>query len=287
MVIITKPINNSLIHSVLKRSVMKKILVPTDFSEFADMATDMAIILAEKSNAEIHFVHLMDIPIDWIKLVEPDQKKMYPDITSKVKLANQKLDLLIERVEKAGLVAKKFIVYNANYKYVMKHIESFNCDFVVMGSHGTTGLGELLIGSNTQKVVRYSEVPVMVVKSSSPKLGDIVFASDFEIDAFNAFKRILEIAEVLQVKIHLLFINTPTNFTETKLTDLKMKKFVTEGGDVIKGSWVYNCLDFEEGLIEFTKDHGSIIAMVTHGAKGNVTESIVNHLDIPVLSVHY
>lgn len=265
---------------------MKKILVPTDFSEFADIATDTAIMLAKKSSAEIHFVHLMDIPVDWINLVESDQKKMYPDITLKVKKANNKLDMLLTKAEKAGLDAKKFIQYNANYKYIIKHIEGFSCDFVVMGSHGTSGLAEWLIGSNAQKVVRHSNVPVMVVKKAVPQLGDIVFASDFEKDSFDAFKRILEIAEMLQVKIHLLFINTPSNFTESKLTDLMMEKFIAAGGNYIEGSWVYNCYDFEEGLAQFTKKYGSIIALVTHGKKGYVTESVVNHLDIPVLSVH-
>jgi hypothetical protein len=66
-----------------------------------------------------------------------------------------------------------------------------------------------------------------------------------------------------------------------------MRKFIVKGGNTIEGSWVYNCFDFEEGLVEFTKKHGSITAMVTHGEKGTITEKIVNHLDIPVLSLHY
>jgi nucleotide-binding universal stress UspA family protein len=266
---------------------MKKILVPTDFSEFADYAADLAIELGKKGNAEIHFVHLMDIPVDWINLVEPDQKKMYPDITSKVKATNNKLDLLLDKAGKAGLEAKKFIQFNSNYKYLIKHIESFHCDFVVMGSHGTSGIVEWFIGSNTEKVVRNAPVPVMVVKNSTPQLGDIVFASDFEKEALNGFRQVLEFAKTLQVKLHLLFINTPANFTETELIDLKMKRFITEGGNNVTGTWVYNCFDFEEGLSKFTEKHGHIVAMITHGAKGSVTESVINHLSIPVLSLHY
>lgn len=272
---------------------MKKILIPTDFSEFADMATEMAIMLAKSNGAEIHFVHLMEIPIDWINLDVDDQHKRYPDITSKFKLANRKLVALIEKVEKTGLKARGLIQFNSDYEYIIEYTKLFNCDFIVMGSHGTSGIAEWFVGSNAQRIVRNSKVPVLTVKHhpKGVKFTDIVFVSDFDRDKFSSFKWVLDFARDMNAKMHLLFINTPSSFTETPVTDLKMKPFIKEGGADIIESRVYNCYDFEEGLSEyvkgesFSKGDDQLIAIVTHGGKSSLTESLINHLDDSILSI--
>ena len=269
---------------------MKKILVPTDFSACADRATEIALELAKKDQVEVHFIHLMDIPIDWVNLGEADQKKMYPDITAKVKEINNQLDALINKATSVGVSSKKFVFYNCNYKYIIEHIENFKCDFVVMGSHGSSGLTEWFIGSKTQRVVRTSPVPVMVVKGDKPSLAmdAMVFSSEFEPDTIDGFKKVVDFAVMLGVKIHLLFINTPSNFTETGAIEARMNKYLDaiQKKDVIAGTWVHNAFDFEKGLVSFTGKHGGLIAMVTHGTKGGLTERVINHVDIPVLSVH-
>jgi nucleotide-binding universal stress UspA family protein len=266
---------------------MKRILVPADFSDHSNAAVDMAIDIGKKSNAEIHFVHLMSIPVDWIKLVEPSQKKMYPDITAKVKKVNVSLDTLAEKAEKAGLKTKKFIQYNEDYRYLIQYVKSMECDFIVMGSNGISGISEWILGSNAQKIVRNSTVPVLVVKADKGKsiTQDIILASDFGSDMFDAFKQVLSFAKALDLKIELVYINTPSNFTDTETTQKMMKKFVKEGGDIIKTASVYNCYDFEEGLLKFAKDSDHIIAMLTHGSKGSITEGVINHISNPVLSV--
>ncbi len=266
---------------------MNRILVPTDFSKFAQYATKMAFVLAQAETAEIHFVHLMDVPVGWINVPEADQKKIYPDITKRFKEVNIKLDNLMADANKAGLEAKKYIQFNTNFKYLIEHIEELKCDFVVMGSHGISGFTEFLLGSNAQKVVRYSPVPVLVMKKplAEDAIGDIVFASDFESESTEGFKKVVEFALTQQVKIHLLYINTPSNFTETALSDVIMEHYVAKSKGTIAGTWVYNCFKFEEGLAQFMDKHHGVLAMVTHDSKNGLTESVINHLDIPVLSV--
>ncbi len=64
---------------------------------------------------------------------------------------------------------------------LLKSAEAHNADLIVMGSHGASGFQEMFIGSNTEKVVRNSDVPVLVVKREEPefKADKFVFASDF------------------------------------------------------------------------------------------------------------
>lgn len=265
---------------------MKRILVPTDFSEFSNFATDMAISIAKKVEAEIHFVHLMDTPIDWINLVDEDQKRMYSDITARVNSANHKLDALVNKVENAGAKAKRLIQYNSDYTFFNQYVEKNSCDLILMGSHGASGFKEWFIGSNTQKVIRVAQVPVLAVKRSVDisELKEIVFVSEFDIDKINAFKWVVDFAAKMKIKIHLLYINTPSNFTETPATNRKMKPFIEVGGKSISGSTVYCCYNFENGLSEFLNE-GQFVGIDTHELRKSLTERVINHLDAPVLSV--
>ena len=63
----------------------------------------------------------------------------------------------------------------------MRLLEEVNADLIIMGSHGASGLKELLTGSNTEKVIRFAEAPVLVLKSELKDVdfSDIVFATDF------------------------------------------------------------------------------------------------------------
>ncbi len=266
---------------------MKKILVPTDFSEFADMATEVAILLAKNTSAEIHFVHLMDIPVDWVNLIGEDQKEWYPDVTSKVKLAHKKLGELTKKVEKARVKAKTLIQFNANYNYLIEYSNTFSCDLIVMGSHGTSGIAEWFIGSNTQKVVRNSKVPVITIKHrfKSTAIDEIVFVSDFEQDNFRSFKFVLDFARIMRSKIHLLFINTPSNFTGTPIIEKRMKFFIIEGGDLIAKTAVFNSDNFMKGLEYSMSKSNQFLAIATHSGKNTLTEKVINHLDNPILSI--
>ncbi|MDH5609046.1 MAG: universal stress protein, partial [Cyclobacteriaceae bacterium] len=78
---------------------MRHILVPTDFSDCATWAAQTAIEIAKLSGGEVHFLHYMSIPINWIQM-EQDQEKLYPDVTEDVKHANSELMRLLSMAEK-------------------------------------------------------------------------------------------------------------------------------------------------------------------------------------------
>lgn len=274
---------------------MKNILVPTDFSECAGYAVEIALQLAQKSQSEIHFLHIIDVPADWISL-EKKQGELYPEVTKKVNQVNQSLDDLIKKAEQAGLQARKHLVYNKNYDYVIKHVEDDNHDFIVMGSHGASGLREFFIGSNTQKIVRLSPVPVLVVKHPTEleDLKDIIFAADFDEEVMDQFKEIVNFAKLIGGKLHLVFINTPYNFTDSLSIKTKMGNYAMHSPALVVSTDVFNSHEVEDGLKTFFKHKGGdMLGMITHGRTGiarafvgSITESVINHFDIPVLSFH-
>lgn len=197
--------------------------------------------------------------------------------------------------EKKEVKAKANIEYNQDYASIITFIEQHSIDLVVMGSHGASGFKELFIGSHTQKIVRLSPVPVLVIKRPVENLSikHIIFAYDFEITAHEKFLKIVDLATLLEAKIHLLFVNTPLNFKESHEINKKLEEYAQLAPQIVSSSNVYNSISFEKGLVAFYKERGGdMVIMLTHVRKGmsrllnsSVTERVINHVEVPVMSL--
>lgn len=272
---------------------MKKILVPTDFSDCARVAEDFALLIAKKCQAEIHFLHLLVTPVDWVEL-SLEKEKLFPETKAQIVEATNELNKLVKKAEESGIKAEKFLVYNKGQEEINRHIKHHGHDFIIMGSHGTKGIKEF-IGSNTQKVVRYSDVPVLVVKDK-PIIGEIknmVFASSFEDETHWSFLEIIEFSNLMKLKTHLLYVNTPFLFKETDEAESKMNSFLQKYPNMDCSVHIYNAFTEERGIQKFAKSINSdLISLTTHGRTGfqklmshSIAEYLVNHSDIPVLIV--
>ena len=251
--------------------------------------------LAKKIKAELHFVHLMSIPIDWVHL-EQNQEKLYPDVTKRVREANHRLCERVNTAEKNGLTARYYLHYNESYAGIVNYIDENSVDLVVMGSHGASGLKGFFMGSITQRIARLSSVPVLVVKENMSKLkfDEMVFASNFEPEMDKAYKKVVSLAKTMGAKLHLLFVNTPSNFTDTKTVKERMEAFKKHANGAVASCDIYDAYQFEDGITDFCEDKaGWLVAMATHGNvgvdrffTGSLTEHIINRVDLPLLSVH-
>nr|WKN38627.1 universal stress protein [Tunicatimonas sp. TK19036] len=274
---------------------MKNILVPTDFSDTANRAAEIAIAIAEKSQAEIHFLHLQITPVPWVKL-DKEKEKRFPDTLKEIGRARHELHQLVKRAEYQGLKAKEFLVFDVGKEEILKHIPFHHHDFVVMGSHGASGAKELFVGSNTQKVLRGAPVPVLVVKEKTAwPVKNVVFASNFEEDVQEPFRTVVKFANLNESNIHLLYVNVPFAFEETDQSLEKLEAFhktCSRGGTCTLN--IYNSLNEERGILKFAQSvKADLIALTTHGRSGflsligkSITESLANHSEIPILSIN-
>lgn len=274
---------------------MRNILVPTDFSATANRAADIAIAIAEKSHAEIHFLHLQITPVPWVKL-DKEKEERFPETLKEIGHAKNELNKLVKKAEDMGLKAEQFLVFDVGRVEILKHIPFHHHDFVVMGSHGVSGAKELFIGSNTQKVIRESPVPVLIVKEKSVwPVKNMVFASSFEEDVKEPFQTVVKLADLNESSIHLLYVNVPFSFEETDRSMGKMHAFhetCPRGGTCTTN--IYNSLNEERGILKFSKSIGAdLIALATHGKSGfmsfmskSITESLANHSQTPILSIN-
>jgi len=272
---------------------MKRILVPTDFSDCAINAVDVAIQLAKKTKAEVHFLHTMYTPVEWVKL--PLEKELqHPEIKAAIGLAKNELNKLEKRAEKLGVKASSMLVFDRGREEIEKHAKPAKYDLLVMGSHGVKGVKEI-VGSNTQKVLRYSQVPVLVVKGKAKSFDykTILFASDFSAEAHKCFKSVVAFAEILGAKIQLLYVNVPHLFRETEEIDQLMNSFVKKYPKLKLGMSTYNAFNEDRGIRRYANAiDADIIALGTHGKSGftqlftpSIAETVANHATKSVLSV--
>lgn len=273
---------------------MKNILVPTDFSDCAKVAEEVGLEIAKKANAEIHFLHLLMTPVDWVK-ISLERENIFPETKAEIGHAKNELNQLKIKAEKMGLKAQVFLAFDKGREEIDQHIKHHKHDFIVMGSHGASGFKEV-VGSNTQRIIRHSPAPVLVVKKMAKKfeMKNIVFASTFQEDVNKPFSKIVEFADLMKAQIHLLNVNMPFHFKETDEAEANMQDFLkkcTKGECTIN---VYNALNEERGILKFSeKINADAIAMTTHGKTGfmklispSITESLANHSELPVLSIN-
>ena len=275
---------------------MKNILVPTDFSENCVKAANLGIKMAKLYDAEIHFLHLMTTPVDWVKLDKLKEKR-YPETLKKIGKANSALRKLDRKAESQGLKCRTFLQFDSGQKNILEHSTHFHHDFIITGSSGTKGVIREITGSNVEEIVRKANAPVIVVKDEAVSFPfkNIVFVSDFKEDVSRAFKEVISIANKCNARIHLLRINTQTDFNSIELGLNPIEQLLSKFPELKNYSMaVYNETSVETGINTFVKQNPvDLITMVTHGRTGflslfskSIAEGVTNHSALPVMTIH-
>ncbi len=278
---------------------MKKILVPTDFSEQATFALEVAAHIAKKSDSMLTMLHVVEEPSgSSIKITgevkgQSQEHKLY--MTKLVHSTRERLEKLAEASYMKGVRAETVMRLGNPYHGIRSIVTEEDVDLVVMGTKGISGFREMLIGSNTEKVVRYAKCPVLTVhaRPESFDYKNIVYATDMN-DAEKGFvETVKETQKMYDAKIHLVRINTPNNFVKDKETLKKLRYFANKHGLENFTVNVFNDTSEEEGIITFAADiKADLIAMATHGRTGfaqlftgSIAEDVVNYAKRPVLTL--
>ncbi len=271
---------------------MNKILVPTDFSEQAENALKVAAILAKKHDAEIYLLHMMEIPTQHTDPANPQSH--VPEALFFMKLAHKRFEDLINSDYLDGVTVHETVKEDISFNKINETCEEFGVDLIVMGSHGATGMKEMFVGSNAEKVVRTSEVPVLVIKSEHKtfEIANLVFASDFKNDNKHTYKKAVKFAAAFGSKIHLLMVNTVNNFMTTYESEARINDFISDEKFENYTLNILNDRTVEQGILNFSKDiDADLIGLSTHGRQGishflngSISEDLVNHSQRPVIT---
>lgn len=275
---------------------MKTILVPTDFSEQAQYALDLAYGVAKKSSATVKLLNVVEAPHGTSfnamgEVTAPDgMDSMF--FAQLLKRQKDNLAKLVKNPKYEDIDVEGEVEVGNPYESISRTITDHQVDLVIMGTQGSSGLEEMLVGSNTEKVVRRAKCPVLTVKEAvdPDSIKDIVFATNLRDASEKLVSALLELQKLFNAKLHIISVNTPSTFETDRFYRKEMKKFVDQHKIENYTLNIYNDDVEEDGIVFFAEDiNADMIALATHGRRGishllsgSIAEDIVNHAKRPV-----
>ena len=271
---------------------MKKILVPCDFSDAAVQAFRFALDIAQRSDGEIILLSVLELPVMYDTNLMPAlnfEETLLKDIKAE---AENNFKKIKAKWAKDGPKVSQVVEYGIISFTIVRVAQQVEADLIVVGTKGATGLKEFFVGSNTEKLVRTSNIPVIAVKKyvKVSTIKNVVFPIALGKGQEELLMRVKALQDFLQAKLHILFVNTPANFRQDKETKQQMKDFAKRFMLKDFSLNVFNDLDQESGVMNFAHQIGAdMIAMGTHGRRGlnhlmsgSIAEDVVNHVDCPI-----
>ncbi|MGJ8684955.1 MAG: universal stress protein [Nonlabens sp.] len=275
---------------------MKNILIPIDFSSTSHKALEVGASIAKRINAKLVLIHMTGLEEGLNGKNNSFEQAIYYS-----KVVGKKFEELNELPFLDGVVVEPLMQKHLDFEGINDLAKDIDAALIVMASNGSSGITEIIKGSNAEKVVRHSEVPVLVVKDNDINFAPerLLFASDFNIEAIKAYHRMVEVATILKARIDFLYVNLPgKNFKSTSELDETLLQFFKEVNhpDPVKAiNTVNRYADYtvEQGVMNYAAISGAdIIAIPTHGRtgishllQGSISEDIANHALMPVLTV--
>jgi nucleotide-binding universal stress UspA family protein len=269
---------------------MKKILVPSDFSATSIQAFKFAANIARKSKGEIVLLHIVELPVLLhgpvpINALEKSYLKQIKE------RATSSVAKMVEKWAKGIKVS--FVLDHGEVNHMItRNIKKHKIDLIVMGTHGASGIREFFIGSNAEKIVRFSSVPVITVKKRfKNSIKNIVFATDLSVLPAKLTSRLVSIQKFFKADLQIVYINTPFNFRPEEALRPRINEFMKSSGFAKAVTFtIYNDRDEVSGIRNFAKkSKADLVALPTaskrglsHFLFGSVAEDVTNHIECPM-----
>lgn len=269
---------------------MKKLLVPCDFSQPSLNAFQFALdVAAQSPNSTVHVLHVVELPVLHDSVLMPVlsfEQDLFDELKEK---AEKEFEIIDKKYNKDGVNVITEVQFGKISSMIQQYAKDQAIDTIIMGSHGVKGMRELFIGSNAEKVVRNASIPVLVIKGRfKGPIKHIVFPNTLETeDQEDLVLKVKALQNVFGAHLHIVWINTPLNFTSDTETTQRLKEFVKRFQFKNYTINTFNHVNPEQGILDYTQAmDADLIAMGTHGRKGvahmfhgSLTESLVNHTD--------
>jgi nucleotide-binding universal stress UspA family protein len=144
--------------------MFKRILIPTDGSEITSKAVNTALELARAGGGQLYTISVKEpFPYSAISEMQPVPPQEFFDAQERI--AGERVKAVVDVAGKASVKCHAHTVEALHpWEAILDHAKTQGCDLIVMASHGRRGLSAMLLGSETQKVLTHSSIPVLVIK---------------------------------------------------------------------------------------------------------------------------
>ena len=266
---------------------MKSILVPTDFSDYAEKAFELAVTIATQTKAAITLLHITgnDVETDDNANIEKQKASL-----------QQKLETIKQKAT-GNIIINTQIVNGSIVPSILNAITTYAADLVIMGTKGASGLKKVVMGSNTANIIGKTEVPVLSIPAGYTHTGikEMVLAINHTEDLQN-LAPLFELANALKARVRLAIFTGEKDDAATYVTDRraivglqqKLADQYSQTGievDHLSGS------NFQQTLQDYiTQNNIDLLAMITRkrGAleslfNKSITKEMAYHATIPML----
>lgn len=279
-----------------KKFHIKKILIPFDFSETAELALEHAVFMAKLHKAEIIIAHVIE-SYSFTSAISSAFGKSQSEFEEKLESSTN--DKLLQLTEKLHHDSGMKVIFRTEtgkiYKKIVNIAEETDVDIIVMGTHGVSGFQDFLVGSNTYRVVMSASCPVISVQAHSKKIGfkDIVLPIDNSPSSRQKVRHCVEIAKHYNSIVHVAGMMTMSDVDMQRRFEVKIhqvqsfleeheiahtvKVFKTDNSPATTMN--YSNQVNADLLIIMTDQEGSGIFM------GNFAQQLINQSKIPVMSI--
>lgn len=278
---------------------IKKILVPIDFSLTSLRALDLALALAKSSHAEITLIHVINNMLsaaDPLYFSIPRSAEYEAEIHKACE--NELVKLGAKMAEKKSSVVKAVTVQGDACSEILKLAKELPADIIIMGTHGTSGIKEFMLGSNVIRVITKANCPVLSVQQSfTPGFKKILVPFRNKPHSREKLNDAIVLAKLCGASIHLLGVNEELDeevHHKLSLEAAQIKKIVESNGlqcttHLITGGYL------AKELLCYAKEIGADLLVVMSDLDrmslsdfilGPLAQQVVNHSHIPILSIH-
>ncbi|WP_299523018.1 universal stress protein [Winogradskyella sp.] len=273
---------------------MKKIIIPVDFSKHSEYALETGAALAKQHNAELIVMHMLELSESIFSASSSDRNE---ETAFMLMVTNKEFEKFLDKPYLEDITVTPLIKHHKVLKEVAEVASHEKADLIVMGSRGHSDHDGIFTGSNTEKVVRYSDTPVLVVKSKpeSVNFKNVVLSCDFSEDSISAVKNALELLNELAEKVTLLHVNLPNlSFLSTDEINENVSDFLKlsrlDEGDLHIAYTADHTV--EDGVLNYSRrEDADAVSIITHGRTGlshffggSISEDLVNHSKLPVVT---
>lgn len=148
---------------------IKKVLFPTDFSELALHAYPYARTFAGDYNADLHVLHVVDDAYQYWMAMGPDAVPVGPSVDEMMDNGREQMESFVaENLSDFQQLVSK-VTIGRPFLEIIRYAREESMDLIVVGTHGRGGLGHVLLGSTTEKIVRKAHCPVLTIRDPAHK----------------------------------------------------------------------------------------------------------------------
>jgi nucleotide-binding universal stress UspA family protein len=236
-------------------------------------------------------LHIVEVPVMYDTMISPVlnfQVSFFNELKAK---AEKQFVKMQAKFAKENVKIHSFVELGSIQKTIARITEEKRVDLVITGTHGTVGLVESFIGSNTEKVVRFSTVSVIAIHQSGrpSKIKNIVFPTNLEKNQTPLVSQIKKLQAFFSATLHLLQVNTPAILKRTGDEKQLIEAFAKQHHSADYTVNTRNEFTVEGGIVNFAHEvKAGMIAVGTHDRKGlshlflgSIAENVVNRITCP------